>query len=323
MIDAVSSISPASALDYARKAAAAREVFQIPESALRTNGVSPAQGVAERDPVVDSVELSRDFPQLFVGAAYAPPPVEQTPGLRRGGARGVGGEEDAASGYPGSEELSADAEDPEGEGVDEAAAPGEAKSASGEKLDEAEQKQVNELKARDREVRAHEQAHKAVGGSYAGGISYEYQQGPDGNKYAVGGEVSIDVSPEKEPEATIAKMQQVKAAAMAPAEPSGQDRTVAAEASQNETQARQTMAEQRVAESAEGSGETGEAPEETGGVGSADGADRSGDAAARPGGPAGSASANPFISRYAENAYGAQSFPAAARGGYMPINIVA
>lgn len=100
-------------------------------------------------------------------------------------------------------------------------------------LDEAELKQLTELKARDREVRAHEAAHQSVGGQYAGSISYVYERGPDGAQYAVGGEVSIDTSPVRgDPEATIDKMRVVRAAALAPAEPSSQDRAVAAEAMQ-------------------------------------------------------------------------------------------
>ncbi len=116
------------------------------------------------------------------------------------------------------------------------------KAANGGELSEEQQQQIDKLKARDAEVKAHEQAHKAVGGAHAGAISYSYQQGPDGKRYAVGGEVSIDVSKEKTPEATIAKMQQVKAAANAPANPSGQDRAVAAEATVLEGQARQELA---------------------------------------------------------------------------------
>ena len=95
-------------------------------------------------------------------------------------------------------------------------------------LDEAELKQLTELKARDREVRAHEAAHQAVGGQYAGSISYVYERGPDGAQYAVGGEVSISTSPVGgDPQATIDKMRVVRAAALAPAE-----RAVAAEAMQ-------------------------------------------------------------------------------------------
>lgn len=98
---------------------------------------------------------------------------------------------------------------------------------------------VNDLKRRDTEVKAHEAAHMAAGsGIVQGGASYEYQTGPDGKMYAVGGEVQIDVSSESTPEATIQKMQQVRAAALAPAQPSGTDRAVAAQASQIEAQAR-------------------------------------------------------------------------------------
>lgn len=106
-------------------------------------------------------------------------------------------------------------------------------AASEQGLSPEELKQLTELKARDREVRAHEAAHQAVGGQYAGAISYTFQRGPDGAQYAVGGEVPIDVSPVPgDPQATIEKMRVVRAAAMAPAEPSGQDRAVAAEAMQ-------------------------------------------------------------------------------------------
>ena len=123
--------------------------------------------------------------------------------------------------------------------------PGAARSASGETLSEGEQKQVAELKKRDREVRQHEQAHQAAGGQYASAPSYEYQKGPDGQQYAVGGEVQIDSSPiAGDPEATIEKMRVVKAAALAPAEPSGQDRKVAAAADAAAQQARAELAAQ-------------------------------------------------------------------------------
>ncbi|MDC0661710.1 putative metalloprotease CJM1_0395 family protein [Marinobacter sp. SS21] len=111
-----------------------------------------------------------------------------------------------------------------------------------------------ELKARDREVRAHEQAHQSVGGQYASAPSYTYQRGPDGVQYAVGGEVQIDISPVSgHPQATIDKMRTVRAAALAPAEPSGQDRTVAAEAMQLMLQAQQALARQRSASTEAGS----------------------------------------------------------------------
>lgn len=108
-----------------------------------------------------------------------------------------------------------------------------------EDLSTEEKQAVNDLKRRDAEVKAHEAAHMAAGGGVVqGGASYEYQSGPDGKMYAVGGEVQIDMSPAGSPEATIRKMQQIRRAALAPAQPSGTDRAVAAQASQIEAQAR-------------------------------------------------------------------------------------
>lgn len=104
-----------------------------------------------------------------------------------------------------------------------------AASGAGE-LTPEEQQAVKALKRRDQEVRTHEQAHKAVGGSLTAGPFYEYTKGPDGQRYATGGEVTIDTAPEREPDATIRKMDIVKRAALAPAEPSPQDRAVAARA---------------------------------------------------------------------------------------------
>lgn len=110
-------------------------------------------------------------------------------------------------------------------------------------LDEAQLKELTELKARDREVRAHEAAHKAAGGQHAGAMSFTYQRGPDGAQYAVGGEVSISMSAvDSNPQATVEKMRAVRAAAMAPAEPSGQDRAVAAQAMQVMLQAQSELA---------------------------------------------------------------------------------
>ena len=100
-------------------------------------------------------------------------------------------------------------------------------------------RQIEQLKQTDRKVRAHEQAHLAVGRDLAlGGASYSYQTGPDKKQYAVGGEVSINTSPGRTPEETIPKAQHIRATALAPADPSSQDQRVAAMASQMETEAR-------------------------------------------------------------------------------------
>src|SRR3989339_504970 len=105
------------------------------------------------------------------------------------------------------------------------------KDVAGKPLSEEDKKQVDELKKTDKKVRANEQAHMAAGGGVVrGGPSYSYQKGPDGRSYAVGGEVSIDTSKEKTPQQTITKMQRVKAAALAPGDPSAQDRSAASQA---------------------------------------------------------------------------------------------
>jgi hypothetical protein len=106
-------------------------------------------------------------------------------------------------------------------------------------------KQLEQLKRRDREVRAHEMAHKATAGQYAkGGASFEYQQGPDGQRYAVGGEVSIDIAKESDPQQTLQKALVIKRAALAPADPSGQDRQIALQADQMAAEARQEIRQQ-------------------------------------------------------------------------------
>jgi len=112
-------------------------------------------------------------------------------------------------------------------------------------LNEEEEKHVAQLKKIDREVRAHEQAHKNVGGQYAGSASFGYQVGPDGKRYAVSGEVPIDISPVKgDPAATVAKMTAIAAAALAPAKPSSQDRRVAAQAIALRGQAQAELAQE-------------------------------------------------------------------------------
>jgi hypothetical protein len=126
-------------------------------------------------------------------------------------------------------------------------------------LSPEERAQVGELEERDREVRAHEEAHRQAGGQYVrGGPSFKYEVGPDGRRYAVDGEVQIDTTPVRgDPEATIQKMKQVRQAALAPADPSAQDRRVAAQAMAAERQARAELMRQHSEERRAG-GDSGE-----------------------------------------------------------------
>ncbi|MCS7215149.1 MAG: putative metalloprotease CJM1_0395 family protein [Thermodesulfovibrio sp.] len=86
---------------------------------------------------------------------------------------------------------------------------------------------IQKLKQIENRVIAHELAHKAVAGRYAGVVSYTYTRGPDGRFYVTGGEVSLDTSEESKPEDTIKKMEIIIAAALAPSDPSNQDVKVA------------------------------------------------------------------------------------------------
>lgn len=102
---------------------------------------------------------------------------------------------------------------------------------------------IAELAKRDREVRAHEQAHAAVGGVHAGAPSLTYERGPNGRLYATGGEVPIDSSPVPgDPQATLEKAIVVQRAALAPAQPSAADRRIAAQAAAIALQARVELA---------------------------------------------------------------------------------
>ncbi|MEO0683043.1 MAG: putative metalloprotease CJM1_0395 family protein, partial [Pseudomonadota bacterium] len=105
----------------------------------------------------------------------------------------------------------------------------------------------------------HEQAHMMVGRPYTSAPRYEWEVGPDGQRYAVGGSVQIDMAPiDGDPEATAEKMRVVIAAALAPAEPSPADRAIAAAA---RAQLNAALAE---AASLNAARRRGDAPEEGG-----------------------------------------------------------
>ncbi len=130
------------------------------------------------------------------------------------------------------------------------------RNGGGNTEDQAAAQDVRKLKDREQKVRAHENAHKSAGGPLAGTVSYTYTRGPDGKVYITGGEVSIDVSEENSPEATVRKMEQVKAAALAPADPSPQDQSVAARAGMIAMKAEQYASKLKEGEVSEGTGIT-------------------------------------------------------------------
>lgn len=104
--------------------------------------------------------------------------------------------------------------------------------AADNKPQQDQQQEIQQLKARDQEVRSHEQAHlSAAGGLAVSGPHFSYSTGPDGQRYATGGDVSIDVAEVPgDPQASLRKAEAIRRAAMAPAQPSGQDYSVASQA---------------------------------------------------------------------------------------------
>lgn len=128
-------------------------------------------------------------------------------------------------------------------------------------LSQEDQQRIAELVSTDRKVRAHEQAHASVGGRYASAPRYDFERGPDGLAYAVGGEVSIDASPvANDPEATLSKMDIVQRAALAPVDPSAEDRQVAARAAGHAAEARVELARLRLEEAGGGRDTTASRP---------------------------------------------------------------
>ncbi len=118
-------------------------------------------------------------------------------------------------------------------------------SAANQALLQEQQASIRALAQRDREVRSHEQAHAAAGGAHAGHPNYQFTKGPNGVRYASSGHVNIDISVVAgDPQATLDKMQTVQRAALAPAQPSAQDRAVAAKAAAQAAQARAEIARQ-------------------------------------------------------------------------------
>lgn len=123
---------------------------------------------------------------------------------------------------------------------------GAGENTGSEELTQQEQREVSELKMTDAQVRNHEHAHKAAAaGLHTSGPNYEYETGPDGRKYAVAGDVNVSYSHSSDPEVNLRNAQQLKASALAPADPSSQDRKVAAQAEMEIAQARQEILEEQ------------------------------------------------------------------------------
>ena len=172
--------------------------------------------------------VSRVFDDRPLAAEVSPPVIPSAPEDRRG----------RAFEPPVNPETPPDAPDHGGE----------RDSSSPLDLSEEERRDVARLRARDAEVRRHEQSHAIAAGPYGGAPIYSFERGPNGRFYAVGGHVRIDTSPEPTPEATIRKMEAVIRAAQAPASPSAGDRAVAHQAHQHKSGAQAELNAEKRAE---------------------------------------------------------------------------
>ena len=233
------------------------------EATFLTIPTAPASASASVLALSPELLVAADVELPSLSTSTLPPPTAPASSLGSSGLPAPADNAGAATGNATTGENSvAEAEDKE-----EAPETEKSALAGQDELTEEERQEVDELKARDREVRQHEQAHAAAGGQYTrGGPQYEYTNGPDNKRYATGGEVSIDVSEvPDDPQATIGKMQVVYRAALAPAEPSSADRAIAGEAKQKEAEARRELAEVRRQEGAgDGSGEKAAGTESAG-----------------------------------------------------------
>lgn len=121
---------------------------------------------------------------------------------------------------------------------------------------------IQRLKAIENEVIAHEQAHKSAGGSIAGPASYSYAVGPDGKRYINGGEVSLRTPATDDKQQKIQLLNRVKQAALAPAQPSAQDISVAAGASSEQINLSAEIQRERAAQAYEKSEKSHQAAKE-------------------------------------------------------------
>jgi len=238
-------------LDYAVNAQGGQKIATSPETKPASDGVVFERGQSWRNRAVKSkqvtaAEAGEGVAQAY-SAAYATQAYQsqagQAPNFPGNGEEGSGRSEGQPQPF---DKSSSDAAQPEAGRQDgqEEASSGEAtsKTPDGRPLTQEEKLVLTKLQQVDTQVRAHEMAHLAAAGHYArSGANFQYQRGPDGKSYAVGGEVQIDTSRESTPEATIRKMRVVRAAALAPADPSPQDRKVAAGATSAITAAVQEL----------------------------------------------------------------------------------
>jgi len=110
-------------------------------------------------------------------------------------------------------------------------------------LTSQEKAELAKLQSIDSKVRAHEAAHQS-GTAASGGASFTYEKGPNGVMYAVSGEVPVRMQSGSTPQETITNAQGVISTALAPADPSPQDISIASKARVMLMKAQQELAQE-------------------------------------------------------------------------------
>jgi len=219
-------------------AAGAYAFFHAEPSCAR--GGRPSERTSADD--ADASRNRNDAKPGHIGVdTYTPSAASYATGDHPAAVRGAGCEKEVRTCYCGSCEgchvrAARRREDPENASRQEELDRDRADNAPREEeLSEEEKRALEALQRTDREVRAHEQAHVAAGARNA---TYEYQAGPDGRSYAVGGSAQIEINaPAGDPAGKAAQARKMRAAALAPADPSPKDLEVAAKATRIEMEA--------------------------------------------------------------------------------------
>ena len=94
------------------------------------------------------------------------------------------------------------------------------------------QRVLDKFKKTDADIKSHEQIHASIGQTTSP-ISYNYQEGPDGKMYAIGGQVRLDTSIPSDPKAAAFKLDMIEKAAAGPMNSSGADSSIVSQSNLN------------------------------------------------------------------------------------------
>ena len=102
---------------------------------------------------------------------------------------------------------------------------------------------IEQLQSRSKQARASELSQYIAAGRYSRGATYRYTTGPDGQRYLSASAMQFDMAPfPDDPDATVAKMQAIKRAALAAACETDCQRRIVARADAEIEAARKAMA---------------------------------------------------------------------------------